>query len=122
MAARRLAAAWALLALLGAACAGELNDAVQLGRALQGTYGAAANPQITLTHGVKALRVRLEGPRFATLTDSAAEGTAHEVAVFVIRHYGHQAELDSVTVSLVTSHTGPLRMTQDRAFAAAALR
>ena len=122
MAVRSLAAACALLALLGAACAAELADAVQLQRTLKDTYGAASDPQVSLVNGQKALRVRLEGPRFAALADSTAERTAHEVAVFVIRHYGHQAELDTVSISLVISRTGPVRMTQDHAFAAAALR
>jgi hypothetical protein len=122
MAVRTLAAACAALALLGAACAAELADAVHLQQALKDTYGAASDPQVSLVNGEKKLRVRIEGPHFAALPDSAAERTAREVAVFVIRHYGHQAELDTVAVSLVISRTGPARMTEDHAFAAAALR
>jgi hypothetical protein len=122
MAVRSLAAACAGLALLGGACAGELADALHLQRAMKDTYGAAANPQVNLTNGERVLRVRLEGPRFTALPDSAGVRVAREIAVFVIRNYGHQAELDTVGVSLVTGRAGPLRVAQDRAFAAASLR
>lgn len=104
--ARRLLLGAFTLALIVAACHRNAPDGdarTQLIAVLGDSLGEGANPDVSfMRNGGRPqshLYVTFEMPSIPIVSDSAFDIRARGLARFVVRHYGHASELDSISVA-----------------------
>jgi len=125
---RRLMFGACTLGLMVTACHRSAPDArAQLIAVLGDSLGGGANPDVGFMRNdarrKSHLYVAFETPPIPSVSDSDFDLRARGVARFVVRHYAHASELDSISVAArEPMRPGLWRVHHRRAFAVADLK